>query len=702
MERAAACDLDWEDGDAEIKEHYDHVKQWISELPPPEPSSGYSRICRTPVLDVCSGSAGAVIVQAAEANPSEPGPSGSHGIPVPASETKDVVPSVSGCMATSIRRVTDTVNDGSDLDSDFDDEFNLDEIAATGGMPRTIPDDEELDEPTTHIVNSIESAMDDVIDQMVGTSIDFEWREDFDSFRGVAEVFSGPTVGPIEDYDTPYDAFTAIWGRDIIVHIVTETNRYAKQVIDAQMAAGTLKTSSRLHKWTDTNEDEMYVFISVLMFMGLDPRTSQHEYWKSTGYLEMPKFRKLIQYNRFILLNKFIHFVNNSAGSQDLSQTEGNLLPAKLRKLAPIIRHLNNKFSSLYNLHPDIAIDESLTLFKGRLSWIQAIRSKSARFGMKSFELCESRTGYLYKFEIYAGKDDSQSHTSAPSVALAGKSASVVIDLLKGLENRGHCVTMDNFYNSPALARYLKFLGFDCLGTLRPNRKHVPIEVKNVPRNVARGSIIARHCGDVSCIAWKDTKVVTMISTYHTPETFVGRKAGRPLIKPVVVRDYNNTMGGVDLKDQKLSMYLIERKRCVKWYMKMFKRLLNASVLNAYIILSASLKRRNMPPMTHRQFREQLANSLVENHFQFPQENLPSSEELTRLRRDIIHVPKNQPRNNRKRCTICYRKGTSKMVTTYCVTCDEYICFESCWLDWHSLQKLPGADKHRRNRSRRE
>lgn len=275
------------------------------------------------------------------------------------------------------------------------------------------------------------------------------------------------------------------------------------------------------------------------------------------------------------------------------------MLPAKLRKLAPIIRHLNNKFSNLYNLHPDIAIDESLTLFKGRLSWIQAIRSKSARFGLKSFELFESRTGYLYKFEIYTGKDDSQSHSSAPSVALAGKSASVVIDLLKGLENRGHCITMDNFYNSPALARYLKSLGFDCLGTLRPNRKHVPVEIKNVPKSVARGSIIARHCGDVSCIAWKDTKVVTMISTYHTPETFVGRKAGRPLIKPVVVRDYNNTMGGVDLKDQKLSMYLIERKRCVKWYIKMFKRLLNANILNAYIMLSGSLKRRNMPLMPH-------------------------------------------------------------------------------------------------------
>jgi hypothetical protein len=43
-------------------------------------------------------------------------------------------------------------------------------------------------------------------------------------------------------------------------------------------------------------------------------------------------------------------------------------------------------------------------------------------------------------------------------------------------------------------------------------------------------------------------------------------------------------MGGIDLKDQLLQMYLIERKRLYKWYMKLFRRLLNATVLNALII----------------------------------------------------------------------------------------------------------------------
>lgn len=75
-----------------------------------------------------------------------------------------------------------------------------------------------------------------------------------------------------------------------------------------------------------------------------------------------------------------------------------------------------------------------------------------------------------------------------------------------------------------------------------------------------------------------------IISTFHDDATYVGSKAGKTLVKPVCVRDYNNTMGGIDLKDQKLSMYLLERKRGLKWYIKIFKRLLNVSILNGYII----------------------------------------------------------------------------------------------------------------------
>ena len=45
--------------------------------------------------------------------------------------------------------------------------------------------------------------------------------------------------------------------------------------------------------------------------------------------------------------------------------------------------------------------------------------------------------------------------------------------------------------------------------------------------------------------------------------------------KPASVLDYNENMGGVDLKDQPLQPYLLERMNMTKWYIKLFRRLLN-------------------------------------------------------------------------------------------------------------------------------
>jgi len=43
-------------------------------------------------------------------------------------------------------------------------------------------------------------------------------------------------------------------------------------------------------------------------------------------------------------------------------------------------------------------------------------------------------------------------------------------------------------------------------------------------------------------------------------------------------------MGGVDLKDQLLHMYMVKRKKMTKWYLRLFKRLLNSTVLNSFVV----------------------------------------------------------------------------------------------------------------------
>ena len=50
----------------------------------------------------------------------------------------------------------------------------------------------------------------------------------------------------------------------------------------------------------------------------------------------------------------------------------------------------------------------------------------------------------------------------------------VVLDLLKRLEHKGHCIYMDNWFNSPALASKLSQLGFGACGTVRYITRGIP------------------------------------------------------------------------------------------------------------------------------------------------------------------------------------------------------------------------------------
>ena len=69
---------------------------------------------------------------------------------------------------------------------------------------------------------------------------------------------------------------------------------------------------------------------------------------------------------------------------------------------------------------------------------------------------------------LYAsGKDDTLPASSSVT-------ESVVLELAKGLENRGHNLYCDNYYTSIPLFSSLQRLGFSACGTVRSNRRGVP------------------------------------------------------------------------------------------------------------------------------------------------------------------------------------------------------------------------------------
>ncbi|RVE47894.1 hypothetical protein evm_007408 [Chilo suppressalis] len=475
----------------------------------------------------------------------------------------------------------------------------------------------------------------------------------------------GPTRGPIA---SAYEAFVSIWDRPIMDHIVQQTNKYAQGYATHLLETGQMGPNSRINRWCDTNVDEVYTYLAIVIAMGIIVKPRLNTYWnRSADIFQSHGFAAHMSLRRFELLSKCLHFNNNDHNLRNLTPPQ-----AKLFKISPILDHLNDRFQSLYYMDRNIALDESLTQWKGWLNFKQYIPNKAAQVGIKTYEVCDSRSGYLWRFEVHAG-----SHISEGEEVIPGQIPNLVLRLLRGLEHRGHTIWMDNYYNSPSLARVLKTRGFDCVGTLRTNRQFVPDQIKDLKKpDMAVGEVYGCTSGDVDIVAWRDNNLVALISTYHGATVSDN--------KPTVIKDYNICMGGVDKKDQMLAAYPLERKRTRVWYKKFFRKLLNVSVLNSYILFKTH------HPIDHLDFRMNLVLEILSKHCVSPEMSMSSRGPKKFSAQVLSHMPMELPVGDnvhgrtRRKCVVCKAKKTHIV----CKACNVHLCYNftsnCCFLQYHS------------------
>ena len=132
----------------------------------------------------------------------------------------------------------------------------------------------------------------------------------------------------------------------------------------------------------------MKVFIGLLILPGIESKVKNSMYFSSRERFASSFFCKIMSGRRFNLLHKYLHLVDID------TKTDGP--GTKLAKTKPFIDLIVKKLIKNYIPNQINSIDESLLGWKGDFSWVQYIRAKCKRFGIKFFELCESSTGYIY------------------------------------------------------------------------------------------------------------------------------------------------------------------------------------------------------------------------------------------------------------------------------------------------------------------
>ena len=167
---------------------------------------------------------------------------------------------------------------------------------------------------------------------------------------------------------------------------------------------------------------------------------------------------------RFKTLLQFCRFDNKKTRDQR----------SKHDKLATI-RDLWTMFlvqlKSCYIPGESLTVDEQLIPTRGRCCFRQSIPSKPGKYGLKIFWCCDSMTAYPLNGEVYLGR---QSETATTSNSMS-RITNLVRRLIESRINSGRTITTNNYFTSVELAEYLLGVKTTLVGTIRRNKKDIPI-----------------------------------------------------------------------------------------------------------------------------------------------------------------------------------------------------------------------------------
>lgn len=475
----------------------------------------------------------------------------------------------------------------------------------------------------------------------------------------------------------PIDYFLALFPESLLEHIVLQTNLYAVQ-------KG--KENLRL------TLPELKVFLGICLVMTYIRYPRIRNYWSTESGLRMDLVADSMPVNRFEEIRRFLHFKDNS----DTLSFQND----RVAGMRPVIDALNEAFCSAVDPEEYQSVDEMVIPFKGRSSIKQYLPSKPKRWGFKVW-VRAGVSGYIYRFEVYQGATGGRSNVSS-EIGMAGE---VVIRLSKGLERKNYKVYADNLFTSMALVRKLREDGILFVGTCRANRlqgadkKLKPL--KELKADGRGSTSICTSADNITVTRWLDNSLVHVVSSYagRQPEGSTKRynrkeRKVMDVTRPYSVELYNKHMGGVDLVDSLIARYRND-VRNKRGYLRIFFHLLNAAVVNAWIVWRWDKGVEH--PMDQLEFRSRVAKALIfrgEAAQSSKRRGRPSNDSPTApiKKRVFNHVPlekrldggRHFPKKSEQKYASRCRSLACRSKTRYlCGRCNVPLCPE-CFQSFHS------------------
>jgi hypothetical protein len=280
---------------------------------------------------------------------------------------------------------------------------------------------------------------------------------------------------------------------------------------------------SRVYEWRKTSVDEIYLFLGILLYMGIHSEPQISRYWSTQQQKEDPiyLFTRFISRDRFQSLLRQLRIFDTSefqpsqSGGQRQARAQAPAqagMPDIYRKVNEWSAHIQETGDSFYTAGSDLTVDEAMVRFTGRSLETTTIPTKPIPTGFKVWILAQSGYCLRWLWHVHgkgpyglvpqARPEDSKAGAAAAKWVPLTPTQRVVTTLITLLPAAVYHVFLDNLFASVRLLRALRKQQVGASGTCR---KDSGIDKILVAEKEAEGQGIP--WGQIHCIPTLDGEV---------------------------------------------------------------------------------------------------------------------------------------------------------------------------------------------------
>ena len=517
-------------------------------------------------------------------------------------------------------------------------------------------------------------------------------------------AFDSPTGATNSSRDeTPLQIFRRLLDEELVAMIIEEMNAFGRKIVNEEIIVGPKKKkpkgepgcAKKPTEWVEIDSREFWSFMACMFYMSVVKIPSIKRYWNKDLWGQ-PTVQELMNRDRFCTLLRCLEFA-------DITDPSATDYPS-LSRISPLLEKMCSNFREQYNPDSQLCLERTLLQSNGKFKYKYPLEDEdsSGSVGVKSYILCEAKTGYVLDFFVNSGRSSNFSSDLGDKMRNPSYLDLAACKLVTPFQGKGHTLFTDGYYTNPLLFAYLKKeADIECVGVTHSNAEHFPDVIKPGNAQITKGEVV-NMLGQVNqtyvlAQTWRikeedPPRYILMLSTKHPPNTkVVAQKHKGYLHKPVSYLEYHEFEGAIEKVDQTCTQLPGEEGPVSKFPYKIFLRFVNLALHNAFVIWRSFDPKANLGYGTN--FRLQLMKELKLEFDELKRQiaimrRQQASDVVAHELTKTAGISSAGKRRARKRCIHCWNvKGKRSQTSHECKGCDQGFC-PPCFNEYHSKLKL--------------